>query len=161
MKASYEKKQMSHKDAVSVDQRMEQICIQLLFAALGALLGNAKLLFEVRPFGISLCAAAAGKFFPATALGALAFALWRGDYLSVLGYAAVAFARLALSLLADKKEEKAPLFEERAVFRVLSAALASFLAQSAAVFRGEFKTYYLLRLINYARRLRLKTGQQL
>lgn len=147
MEASYEEKRTPQRGVTGLDGRLEQICIHLLFAALGALLGNAKLLFEVRPFGLSLCAAVAGRLFPATALGALAFALWRGDYLSALGCAAMALCRLGFSFFAQRAGERTALFEERAGFRVVSAALSSLLSGSVAAVRGEFKTYYLLALL--------------
>ena len=39
-------------------QLFENLSVQLLFAALGALTGSAELLFGVRPFGVALAAAA-------------------------------------------------------------------------------------------------------
>lgn len=145
MQASYEKKRTPW--ASSWDRGVEQALIHLLFAALGALLGSAKLLFEVRPFGISLCAATSGKLFPATALGALGFALWRGDFLSALAVLAVALCRLAFSFLGERTGKKPPFFGERASFRVLSAALAALLSYTVALLRGELKSYYLFALL--------------
>ena len=147
MQVSYEEKDAPRKGATLWEGRIEQICTYLLFAALGALLGSAKLLFEVRPFGISLCAAAAGRLFPATAAGALTFALWRGDYLSALALVAVALCRLAFSFFGDGAGKKPPLFAERTGFRVLSAAFAAFLSLGLALIRGEFKLYYLFALL--------------
>ncbi len=147
MQASYEEKEAPRKGAAVWEGRIEQICTYLLFAALGALLGSAKLLFEVRPFGIALCAVAAGKLFFATVAGALSFALWRGDYLFSLAYATVALGRLAFSFFADRAGKKPPLFCERAGFRVLSAALAALLSHGVALLRGEFKLYYLFALL--------------
>ena len=75
--------------------RMEMLCTQLLFAALGALTGAAELLFAVRPFGVALAAGATG-FFPAVALGAAAFYLFSRDYVSLLAVGLLTLARLAM-----------------------------------------------------------------
>lgn len=144
---TYEKKRAPHKEAAGLETRMEEICIYLLFAGLGALFSAAKLIFEARPFGIALCAVVAGKLFPATLLGALGFSLWRGDFLLSVAYAAVALCRLGASFLADRAGKRAALFHERAGLRVLSAALSALLSHTVALFRGELKTYYLFALL--------------
>lgn len=128
------------------EEQTEKICGYLLLAGVAALLCGAQLLFDVRPFGIALCAAA-GKSTPAALAGALLFCLWRGDYLSLLALAVVVFCRLGATFFTDGKGIKASLFEERAGFRVLSAALSSLLSLGVSLFRGEFKTYYLLALL--------------
>ena len=128
------------------EEQMEKICGYLLLAGVAALLSGAQLLFDVRPFGIALCAAA-GKGTPAALVGTLLFCLWRGDYISLLACAVVAFCRLGASFFTDEAGERAPLFGERAGFRVLSAALSSLLSLSVNLFRGEFKTYYLIALL--------------
>lgn len=124
----------------------EEACFHLLFAGLGALLGGAELLFGVRPFGIAL-AAAAGKLFPAVALGNAVFSLFTKDYLSVAALGILSLCRLALSFLPQKKGARVPLFGERAGFRALCASLSVFAVTLYALFRGEFRYYDLFALI--------------
>ncbi len=147
MQASYEEERASRGGAARWERRAEEICVYLLFAALGALYSGATLLFEVRPFGLALCAVAAGRLFPATLAGAAAFSLWRGDYLSLIALGVLALCRLGLPALVYRAGERPSALHERAGFRVLSAALSALVTGSVALFRGEFKTYYLLALL--------------
>lgn len=123
----------------------ERICLLLLFAALGALLGSAELFFGVRPFGIAL-AAAAGPLFPAVALGSVLFCAFVGDHTAILAMSVLAMGRLLLSLVPDKQRGKA-LFAERARTRVLLAALSAFFCCTVQLFLGDFRYYYLFALI--------------
>lgn len=146
MELSYGEELRERGQAASREQQMEKLCAYLLLAGVAALLSGAQLLFDVRPFGIALCAAA-GKGTPAALAGALVFCLWRGDYVSVLACVVVAFCRLGASFFTDDTGRRPSLFGERAGFRVLSAALSSLLSLSVSLFRGEFKTYYLIALL--------------
>ncbi|MBO7342180.1 MAG: hypothetical protein J6U87_05820, partial [Clostridia bacterium] len=144
MQASYEE---TKEGEARWERRAEEALVYLLFAALGALFSGATLLFGVRPFGIALCAVAAGKLFSATLLGAAVFSLWQGDYLTLLALMALVVCRVILPPLTQRTGERPPAFSERAGARVLAAALASFFLGSVALFRGEMKTYYLLALL--------------
>lgn len=103
----------------------ELLLTELIFAALGALCGSAKLLFGVRPFGVAL-AAAATDHHPAVALGAALFALLVGDYPTLVALGATALIRLTLSLTLPRRERGEGLFHERILYRVTLAALAVF-----------------------------------
>ncbi len=125
----------------------EQICLHLLFAALGALLGSAELLFSVRPFGVAL-AAAAYKLTPAIALGAAVFGMFTRDYLSVAAIGITALCRLACSLFPLREDKrKPPLFGERAGFRVLAATVAIFITSLVRLVQGDFRYYHLFALL--------------
>ena len=124
----------------------ELILAELLFAALGALVGSAELLFGVRPFGISL-AAAATDFFPAAALGAALFSLLVRDFVSLSGIAAVAVARLAFSFFLPAGERGESLFGERIIYRIASATLSVFGTGLFRIIKGGFRYYDLFGLL--------------
>ena len=147
MEASYEEKRASRGSVANWEKRMEDACGYLLFAALGALLSGARLLFGVRPFGIALCAVASGGLFYAGIAGAFAFGAWQGDYFSLIAYATLALCRLSFSFFVNQAGERTRVFSERAAFRVLSAALGAFLSLGTAALQGDFKTYYLFALL--------------
>ncbi len=126
--------------------RMEMLCTQLLFAALGALTGAAELLFAVRPFGVALAAGATG-FFPAVALGAAAFYLFSRDYVSLLAVGLLTLARLAMVAYPRNGTRKACFFAERVSFRVTFAAVALFATGLYRVIRGGFRFFDLFALL--------------
>ena len=123
----------------------ELFLTQLLALALGALLGSAELLFGIRPFGVAL-AAASTLTFPAAALGAAIFALVAGDHFSLLALILTAVVRLSLSLLPSKAAQT-ELFCERLSFRVVTAAVAVFVAGLWRVIAGGFRYYDLFALL--------------
>lgn len=124
----------------------ELICMQLLFAALGALTGAAELLFSVRPFGIALAAGAVG-FFPAVALGAGIFYMLTRDHVSLVALALLAVARLAMSFYPHNGKRKRGIFNERLRYRVTFAAVALFGTGLYRVIRGGFRFFDLFGLL--------------
>ncbi len=129
------------------EERMERAFFYLLFAALGGLFGGAELLFGVRPFGVAL-AAGVGRLFPAAALGTALFAVFTKDYLSIVAVGIVALCRLCYTFFPTVTgAREGRLFEEKGSFRTLAAAIAIFTTATIALFRGEFRYYYLLALI--------------
>jgi hypothetical protein len=101
---------------------LEIACIQALFAALGALVGSAELIFKVRPFGVAL-AAAATALFPAVSLGAAIFYIVTQEYVTLVAIGLTVAARLFLCFYPQNGAKKAHAFTERISYRVLIAAL--------------------------------------
>ena len=124
----------------------EILLFELIFAAVGALVGSAELLFGVRPFGVALVAAAT-EYFPATALGSGLFAALTRDYVSLIGIAAVGAVRVALSLLLPPTERGTHPFSERLLYRVALATLAVFGTGLYRVLSGGFRYYDLFGLL--------------
>ena len=124
----------------------EILLAQLIFAALGALVGSAELLFGVRPFGVAL-AAAATEFFPAAALGTALFSVLTRDFISLVAVAAVAAVRVALAFLLPPGERGEELFGERILYRVALATLVIFGTGLFRIIRGGFRYYDLFGLL--------------
>ncbi len=124
----------------------EIVLAQLIFAALGALVGSAELLFGVRPFGVAL-AAASTEYFPATALGAALFSLLTRDFISLVSVAAVSVARVALAFFLPPRERGDELFGERVLYRVAAATLSVFGTGLYRIIRGGFRYYDLFGLL--------------
>lgn len=124
----------------------EILLAQLIFAALGALVGSAELLFGVRPFGIAL-AAAATEFFPAAALGAALFSVLTRDFISLVAVAVVAAVRVALAFLLPPRERGDELFSERILYRIALATLVIFGTGLFRIIRGGFRYYDLFGLL--------------
>ena len=126
---------------------VEQGMLWLLFAALGALLGSATLVFDVRPFGIAL-AGASGVLFPAVAAGQAVFAIVTRDYLSIAALGVLAICRLCASVFPLGRGRTArALFAERASYRVLCVGATMLATGVVALFLGDFRYYYLLGLL--------------
>ncbi|MBP3397158.1 MAG: hypothetical protein J6L87_08290, partial [Clostridia bacterium] len=123
----------------------EKLLRHLLLAALGALVAGAELFFGVKPFALALTAAAT-ELWPAAALGAAAFFLVTGDYLSVAALALVIGTRLVLSLL-QAKETAGELLHDRPLFRIFAAALAALITGAITLFRGELLYFDLFALL--------------
>ena len=126
---------------------VEQGMLWLLFAALGALLGSATLVFDVRPFGIAL-AGASGVLFPAVAAGQAVFAIVTRDYLSIAALGVLAICRLCASVFPlGRGGTGRALFAERASYRVLCVGATMLATGVVALFLGDFRYYYLLGLL--------------
>ena len=82
------------------EQLVEQILYHLLFAALGALIGSAELLFGVKPFGVAL-AAAATVYAPAIAGGIALYAIIVRDWLTLVTLCGVVLLRNARVVKAE------------------------------------------------------------
>lgn len=123
----------------------EKLLRHLLLAALGALVAGAELFFGVKPFALALTAAAT-ELWPAAALGATAFFLVTGDYLSVAALALVIGTRLVLSLL-QAKGTSGELLHDRPLFRIFAAALAALVTGAITLFRGELLYFDLFALL--------------
>lgn len=124
----------------------EVLCMQLLFAALGALTGAAELIFSVRPFGIALAAGAVG-FFPVIALGAGAFYVFTRDHVSLIALALLALARLIMAFYPHNGRRKRGIFHERVRYRVTFAAVALFGTGLYRVIWGGFRFFDLFGLM--------------
>ncbi len=118
----------------------------LLFAALGALLCSAELLFGVRPFGVALIAGL-DRLAPAAAAGGVLFCLFTKDYDSLLAIGVTLFCRLLLSLFLTKDKKAIPAFTERVGFRAAAAAFAVLIGGFFRLWRGNFRYYYLFGLL--------------
>lgn len=125
---------------------VEKLCRHLIFAALGALLSTAELVFGVHPFGIAL-AAAAGEYFYATALGVAVFALVVGDYTSLVALGVLTLLRLAVALITQDKLSAKALFHERALFRITASAVAVLGVGISGVIGGGFRFYDLFAML--------------
>ena len=136
----------SQKSTRHVGRSGESVCLWLIFAALGALLSSAELLFGVRPFAIAL-AAAAGPLFPAVALGNLIFCIFTKDHAGILALGALTLGRLLLSLFPGKEGRKSPVFGERVGARMTLAAIAMLFACTVRLTQGELRYYYLFGLL--------------
>ena len=123
----------------------ERACIYVLLAGVGALLSGAELLFGVRPFAIAL-AAAAGRLFPAVALGDLGFCLLAGEYTAIPAIGVLTLGRLGLSLFVGEREGEDALLE-RASTRVILACVSVLFSATLRLFQGEFRYYYLFGLL--------------
>lgn len=124
---------------------IEQGLLQALFAALGALLCSAELLFGIHPFGVAL-GAAVGKCFPAVALGGVLFAALTGDHLTVAALGILALLRLGAALLPRRCRVR-EVFGERLAVRLCMAAGAMMAVSIAALLLGEWRYYYLLGML--------------
>lgn len=130
------------------EHALKQTMTWLLVAAIGALLQSATLAFAAHPFGVALAAATTDVFFPAAALGVAAFALFTGDYLSVAALGILAALRILISVLSPKDEKEGRvLFFESAHVRALVVAAVMLLVRFYALWRGEFRVYYLFALL--------------
>ena len=137
-----EKKENGVASGLGTESGMAQvICKHLIFAALGALLSGAELIFGVHPFGIALVAVA-GEYCYAISLGVLVYSLFVGDYVSVVALGALLLARLAFSLFGNR-----PLFGERTLYRVAAAAVTVFGTGVFAIVQGGFRFYDLFAVI--------------
>ncbi|MBR2011518.1 MAG: SpoIIE family protein phosphatase [Clostridia bacterium] len=125
---------------------VEKLCRHLIFAALGALLSAAELVFGVHPFGIAL-AAAAGEYFYATALGVAVFALVVGDYTSLVALGVLTLLRLAVALITQDKLSAKAFFHERALFRITASAVAVLGVGISGVISGGFRFYDLFAML--------------
>ncbi|MBQ9777759.1 MAG: SpoIIE family protein phosphatase [Clostridia bacterium] len=135
------------KEAKGRELPIEELCLYLLFAGVGALLGSAELIFGVHPFGVAL-AAAAGKVFPGVALGVAAFALCTKDYLSMAALGIVALIRLGFSFYPAREGTRStPLFGERLGFRMIAAAASVIITAAVSLFQNDFRYYYLFALL--------------
>ena len=124
----------------------EEICRHLIFAALGALLSAAELVFGVHPFGIALAAAASGYFY-AIALGVGVFALAVGDYTSLVALGVLALLRVAVSLITQEKLCVKSIFHERPLFRITASAAAVLGVGISGVVSGGFRFYDLFAML--------------
>ena len=124
----------------------ENLCVQLLFAALGALLGSAELLFGAKPFGIAL-AAGATAFFPAVATGAAVFYAVTRDAVSLIAVGALAAMRLVFSFYRPNGVRKRHFFAQRAAYRVLMAATVLLGVGIYRLTVGGFRIFDLLGLL--------------
>lgn len=117
------------------------------YAALGALLSMAALLFGVHPFGVALVAAA-GQHAPACALGGAVYALLVKDYATLAATLAVLLLRAALAFLITAQGKRVHvLFGETALLRVGAAA---FTVLGVGVFewaRGGFRFFDLFAVL--------------
>jgi len=127
-------------------QWIEQISTHLLFAALGALIGSAELLFGVRPFGVALVAGA-GILSPAVGIGAGIFYAVTGDSVSLFAVAITLIARLVFCFYPQNSKAKAIYFGERVAYRVIIAVLAVFATGLYRLLRGGFRFYDLFGLL--------------
>ena len=127
-------------------QLAENLCMQLLFAALGALVGSAELLFGVRPFGVAL-AAGATSLFPAAALGAAVFYTVIGDMVSLVAMAALVAIRLGLAIRARYGKRVRRIFAERVAYRCLAAAAVLLGTGLYRLIRGGFRFFDLFGLL--------------
>lgn len=127
-------------------QLAETVCMQLLFGALGALAGNAELLFGVRPFGVAL-AAGATAFFPAAALGAAIFYIVIRDFVSLVAIGAVAAVRIGFAVYMHTGVKRYRIFTERVGYRALTAAVALLGTGLYRVIRGGFRFFDLFGLL--------------
>ena len=127
-------------------QWVEQGCLHLLFAALGALVGSAELLFGVRPFAVAL-AAGLGILAPAVGVGAGIFYGITGDPVSLVAVAITLIARLLFCLYPRNGAKKAVYFAERVAYRVTVAVVAVFGTGLYRVLQGGFRFYDLFGLL--------------
>lgn len=124
----------------------EQICRHLIFAALGALLSAAELVFGVHPFGLAL-AAVASDYFYATVLGCAVYSLVVFDYSSLVALLVLVLLRFAVSLLTEERFSHKTLFHERVLFRVTSAAVAVMGVGISGVVGSGFRFYDLFAML--------------
>lgn len=127
-------------------QLAENICMQLLFAALGALTGSAELLFGVRPFGVAL-AAGATSLFPAAVIGAAIFYTVIGDIVSLVAIAALIAIRIGFAVYAIRGKRTRRVFNERVAYRSLTAATVLLGTGLYRVIRGGFRFFDLFGLL--------------
>jgi stage II sporulation protein E len=127
-------------------QLFENLSVQVLFAALGALTGSAELLFGVRPFGVAL-AAAGTSLFPSAALGALLFYAWIKDLVSLVAIAALALVRVGIAIYLRNGVRKRRVFTERVSWRVVTAAGVLLGTGLFRVIRGGFRFFDLFGLL--------------
>ena len=125
---------------------VEFLCIQLLFASLGALTGSAKLIFDVHPFGVALCAAAT-VLSPAVSLGAAIFYIVTREYVTLVAIGLTVVARVILYLYPLNGKKKELVFSERVSYRVLIAAAALLSTGLYRVIRGGFRFFDLSALL--------------
>ncbi len=124
----------------------EQLLRHLLFAAVGALLSGAELIFGVHPFGIAL-AAVAGEYFAATALGVAMYSLLTKNYLSLILLGALLLLRVGVFLITEKKLTLDRLFHERPLYRITAAAVTVFGGGLYCVILGGFRFYDLFAML--------------
>ena len=119
---------------------------QLLFAALGALVGSATLLFGVRPFGVALASAAT---VPAVAvgIGAAVLSVAVGDLPSLVGVALALLARILLCAFLKKKDVRVAWLCEPPPYRVLIASGAVLIVGFYRLAQGGFRFYDLFGLL--------------
>ncbi len=127
-------------------QLAENICMQLLFAALGALAGSAELLFSVRPFGIAL-AAGSTALFPATAIGAALFYVITKDFVTLIALAALTAVRVGFAIYTVNGSRKRRIFTERVAYRALTAATVLLGTGLYRLIRGGFRFFDLFGLL--------------
>lgn len=126
---------------------VREIGRQLLYAALGALLTSASLLFGVHPFGVALIAAA-GQVAPACTLGAVVYSLLAREYMTLAAAAATLLARIGVSFFSSERQKRVPfLFAESSACRV---GVAAFACLAVGVFqwaRGGFRFFDLFAIL--------------
>lgn len=132
---------------VDREQLIEQIFYHLLFAALGALIGSAELLFGVKPFGMAL-AAAATVYAPAIAAGIALYAIIVRDWLTLVTLVGVVTLRALGAFLSGSGDwRNRPYLRERPLYRVASATLAVFCAGIYTIVRGGYRYYDLFGIL--------------
>jgi len=117
----------------------------LLFAAIGALVGSAELLFGVRPFGVAL-AAVATSYLPAIGGGIGLYCLLTRDYLSLISLLTVLLLRLAYSLFRSGTANGRS-GGERPAFRISAAAIAVFTVGIYTVVKGGYRYFDLFGIL--------------
>ena len=127
-------------------QLFENLSVQLLFAALGALTGSAELLFGVRPFGVAL-AAAGTSLFPAVACGAALFYVLTKEYVSLFAIGALAVIRIGVAIYLHNGARKRRIFTEKPSWRALFAAAVLLATGLYRLICGGFRFFDLFGLL--------------
>ena len=128
------------------ERLIESVCVQLLFLALGALVGSAELIFSVHPFGVAL-AVATTALFPAVSVGAALFYIFTREYVTLVAIALTAAARVVLNFYPTNGVKKTRIFTERISYRVLIATVALFSTGLYRIIRGGFRFFDLFALL--------------